>query len=755
MFTVNDDLSIYATRGDVVFFSVAAEDSGKAYKFQAGDVVRIKVYGKKDAESVVLQKDFPVTEEAEKVDIYLTEEDTKIGEVISKPKDYWYEVELNPFDNPQTIIGYDEDGAKVFKLFPEGDDVPDIIPNPRAISVMDDELDMASTRPVQNQAIARAFTLLSADFEKHKEDVNKQTNDALNSAAMQNEAIAIERARVDALVAGGTAAGDSELRDVRIGADGVTYASAGTSVRRQMDDVNKRIGQYMKRIVNLLNPEAVTKNKVVPFLDASGAITDSEYYSISEYIEVKPGQTYSLRAFTNLGSTKHRVALYGANKEYIGSLDGTLNSNETVTTFRTPSADGVYYLIANLPLNGYEEYMLVEGSEYPDKYYAYGTHLFMDNGVVCYADDIKKSIGWEKANFVNVGKNLFNLEDVTWGEYFIYNGTFAEHEALGHSGLIAAKPDTLYSVTSSPNYPSYNSIAAMYNANGALITTAKAEKSDDGKYWTFTTDSKCAYIMLNLAKANYEKIMLVESDGIGEYEPFKLCLSPLFALNEKQKQEAWDNPTASPLYGKSVTFNGDSICSGVGYAGGYGKIIAEAYNMTYENIAVGGAPIIHGLPSSTGNGTRHSVSATISQMNKDADYAIVEGGVNDANEQRPLGTLSDGYDEELDTSTFYGAFEYMCKELVTRFAGKKIGYIAVHKWVQGFDSRYKDKSYYYAAKECCEKWGVPFCDLNTLLPPLSLIDSLKTSYLADSIHPNEAGYRKYYVPKIIAFMESL
>ena len=124
MFTMNDDNSIHATRGDIVFFSVSAEDDGKPYKFQAGDVVRFKVYGKKDAENVVLQKDFPVLEVTENVEILLTEEDTKIGEVISKPKDYWYEVELNPGDNPQTIIGYDEDGAKVFKLFPEGGDSP-------------------------------------------------------------------------------------------------------------------------------------------------------------------------------------------------------------------------------------------------------------------------------------------------------------------------------------------------------------------------------------------------------------------------------------------------------------------------------------------------------------------------------------------------------------------------------------------------------------------------------------------------------
>lgn len=166
MFTLNDDNSIHATRGDIVFFSVSAEDDGKPYKFQAGDVVRIKVYGKKDAENVVLQKDFPVVEVTENVDIFLSKEDTKFGEVISKPKDYWYEVELNPGENPQTIIGYDEDGAKVFKLFPEGDDIEAYVPDPDDFPVVDEALDMASPRPVSNSAVAKAFASLLDGYER-------------------------------------------------------------------------------------------------------------------------------------------------------------------------------------------------------------------------------------------------------------------------------------------------------------------------------------------------------------------------------------------------------------------------------------------------------------------------------------------------------------------------------------------------------------------------------------------------------------
>lgn len=120
MFVINEDLSIYITRGDAAVFSVGANVGETAYTFRDGDVVRFKVFAKKDCEDVVLQKDTEVTEATSTVEITLNGTETTISEVISKPTDYWYEVELNPDTHPQTIIGYDENGAKVFRLFPEG-----------------------------------------------------------------------------------------------------------------------------------------------------------------------------------------------------------------------------------------------------------------------------------------------------------------------------------------------------------------------------------------------------------------------------------------------------------------------------------------------------------------------------------------------------------------------------------------------------------------------------------------------------------
>jgi hypothetical protein len=113
---------IHITRGDIGSLNISAKNGDSDYTFKVGDVVRLNVVEKKDCNCVVLQKDVVVNEESLSVVINLEGYETKFGEVINKPKQYWYEVELNPKTKPQTIIGYDEDGAKLFTIYPEGSD---------------------------------------------------------------------------------------------------------------------------------------------------------------------------------------------------------------------------------------------------------------------------------------------------------------------------------------------------------------------------------------------------------------------------------------------------------------------------------------------------------------------------------------------------------------------------------------------------------------------------------------------------------
>lgn len=121
MLKIDDEKTIHVTRGDSGTIVITAQDiENNDYIFQTNDLLRLKVMKKNNVEEIVLIKDVTVASDTTRVDIELTSQDTKIGDYINKPNTYWYEVELNPNDNSTTIIGYDENGPKKFKLYPEG-----------------------------------------------------------------------------------------------------------------------------------------------------------------------------------------------------------------------------------------------------------------------------------------------------------------------------------------------------------------------------------------------------------------------------------------------------------------------------------------------------------------------------------------------------------------------------------------------------------------------------------------------------------
>lgn len=118
-----DDNTIHLTRGNIFEkpFSIEA-DNGEPYLFSANDVVRMRIMTVNKPDEIHLQKDFKVDTPGDTIWITLTGDETKIGELISKPTDYWYEMELNPDSRPETVVCFDQKGPKILKLYPEGGD---------------------------------------------------------------------------------------------------------------------------------------------------------------------------------------------------------------------------------------------------------------------------------------------------------------------------------------------------------------------------------------------------------------------------------------------------------------------------------------------------------------------------------------------------------------------------------------------------------------------------------------------------------
>lgn len=368
-----------------------------------------------------------------------------------------------------------------------------------------------------------------------------------------------------------------------------------------------------------------------------------------------------------------------------------------------------------------------------------------------------------------VGINLFNYKDViedyycnvSTGQLVSNKGNCVSYVKLDGLGKYVTKVNTnTFGTTLGAMLPVFDENKKYIGTKTGILTEGAIQKNDAELVITIDIEG-AYYVGLTILSRIKQEIMFVKGDIYPtKYTPYiqYIAIPELKSVDE------------NPLFLKFITVNGDSICAGAGSTGGYASIIAENNNMVVQNIAVGGGTIVAETYASNGQ-ARHWICRTIENMNAEADFAIVEGGVNDASLGLQLGTISKGYNDELDDTTFYGAFESMLKQLTTRFHGKKIGYIAVHQMTSNYRAiNNEETSYFWAAKKCCEKWGVPFLDLNTTVPPFSYfqncgnpeLESLNNTYtktnsngVGDGWHPNEEGYKKYYVPKIEAWLKTL
>ncbi len=112
MFKIDSDKNIEINRGDTGTIRLINKNGN----FSIGDKLKISIVEKNNYQNVIFQKEFIVAQEGNEAYITLTSKDTRIGEIINKKQEYWYEIEYN---GEQTLVGHDEDGAKKFILYPE------------------------------------------------------------------------------------------------------------------------------------------------------------------------------------------------------------------------------------------------------------------------------------------------------------------------------------------------------------------------------------------------------------------------------------------------------------------------------------------------------------------------------------------------------------------------------------------------------------------------------------------------------------
>ena len=227
------------------------------------------------------------------------------------------------------------------------------------------EFSLSSYNPVANKTITTKINLIDADIDDLNErlaqeiaarveevarlddridGLNSNLNDEISNRELAdsslsslisttNTNLSIEtnartsadatiNARIDAIVAlpEGSTQGDAELMDIRVGANGITYNSAGDAVRGQVNELIDRYEPFYNENNELAFYEY--KNTRLNILDGS-IVTSQSGYVVSNYIGAHFGQfiTYT----KGLGNYLS-VACYDSSKTFITCINTSLTA---------------------------------------------------------------------------------------------------------------------------------------------------------------------------------------------------------------------------------------------------------------------------------------------------------------------------------------------------------------------------------------------------------------------------------------------
>jgi hypothetical protein len=121
--------------------------------------------------------------------------------------------------------------------------------------------------------------------------------------------------------------------------------------------------------------------------------------------------------------------------------------------------------------------------------------------------NVRPISGWTGINLMRTGKNLFNILTADMYDSHIRNDSGTVVSDGGNSytrGLIPVRPSTTYTLSGFADKNSYSKCVYMLKADGSWIR--RTEGFHDIPSYTFTTDSNCYYIQLQLQRASIDSM---------------------------------------------------------------------------------------------------------------------------------------------------------------------------------------------------------------------------------------------------------
>ena len=592
--------------------------------------------------------------------------------------------------------------------------------------------------------------------------------------------------------------GNSELIDIRTGADGMTYAAAGNAVRIPLQKLR----------ADFESVAVVTADNTYENTDFDDTIADK--YMSKEGTEggygggcygsfvVHTGEKYKIKA--EVGTNIRTYVIKNANGTVTRFADAeTFNTkhNYDVEITITSDEDGGTLFVSTIHadyigLKKASRVCMIDKDKInglPD-FSIYDAAVSSIQDIETDIDSITYNVDELQSSFI-VSETYENtdFDDTIDDKYMAKNGTEGT-QIDGCYGAITVHTGEKYKIKAEVgiNIRTY----VIKDASGTVTRFADAETFNTKHNYdveiTITSDEDGGTLFVSTIHADY----------IGLKKASRVCMIDKDKIN---------GLPINPLYGKTALFNGDSICAGLSvgssdptYGYGWAGRIGIKNNMTWRNYGVSGGTVTtdtynwtsvpaSDIDYSSGNkyyrraGSSASgtdtmyVEVTESQWDgtsplfsrgkarywestsidtlyseyPDADYIILEACLNDGFNVVPKGTVTNDNFSPSSTTTFASAMEYMINRAITLFPNAKIGVIIPHR--VNADNL---NNYHEIARSACEKWGIPYIDLykQSGLCVKNPIQKAVMFAVNDNTHLTAAGY-DMITDKIEAWMKTL
>lgn len=139
------------------------------------------------------------------------------------------------------------------------------------------------------------------------------------SARATQDAVLSARMDTFASLPPGSTSGNAELLDIRVGADGTTYPSAGDAVRGQVNDLKSDLAD--SGVAQTISNIPLT---VGGYINTSGNVVSTADFSYSDYID----STQVKSVYACMGYNIAVLAYYDADKQFLGYMSTTAGTYE-------------------------------------------------------------------------------------------------------------------------------------------------------------------------------------------------------------------------------------------------------------------------------------------------------------------------------------------------------------------------------------------------------------------------------------------